>query len=176
MPPIDWALLINWLVTGFIGLFFGVIGGYLTYRLERKRDDIRWAREKEQLELSWKHDKEQMELIWQQKLQELEIHFLRDEQNRLRQDILKGIDNPRATIEQYIHNRESVLRQTNVEIIKSLIATGSISRSMIEQIEVLGKEITEILLESSGKQKAIEMLSPNPQLSSNNDEGNKESE
>ena len=171
MPPIDWALLINWLVTGFIGLLFGVIGGYVTYRQERKRDDIKWAREKEQLELSWKHDKEQMELSWQQKLQELEIQFIRDDQNKLRQELLRGIDNPRATIEQYIENQAVILRQSKVQMLKSLIENSAITASMIES---LGKELIEKFLETSADPKALEMLSPNPQLSSNVESNEKE--
>ncbi len=106
---------VYWIVSGFIGLLFGVVGGYITYRLERKRDDIKWAREKEQLEATWKHDKEQMELVWQQKLQELEIQFHRDEQIQLRQKLLNGTDNLHPVIEQLLKNR-SILERNDADI------------------------------------------------------------
>jgi hypothetical protein len=90
MYSIDWALLTNWIVSGLIGLLFGLVGGYFTYKLEQKRDDIKWQREKHQLKLEW-----------QQKLQELEIKFLREDRVRLREELLRGVDNPSAEIAKF---------------------------------------------------------------------------
>lgn len=123
MPPIDWGTLINWVVTGLIGLIFGVIGGYVTYRFDRKRDDLLWERERAKLEQQWKHEREQMELVWQQKLQELQIQFLRDEQTRLRGEILKGIDNPFEEIRILTQSLEVVKRKTELYTVMNMKMT-----------------------------------------------------
>ena len=88
MGNVDWVLIGNWIGSGLIGLLFGSIGGYITYRLQRNRDDLLWEREKAKLEMSW-----------QQKLHELEIQFMRQEQNQLREHIMKGVDNPARQID-----------------------------------------------------------------------------
>jgi len=88
MTAIDWVLLGNWIGSGFIGLLFGIIGGYVTHRFQRNRDNLLWEREKTKLEMTW-----------QQKIHELEIQFLRQEQKQLREHIIKGVDDPARQIE-----------------------------------------------------------------------------
>jgi hypothetical protein len=80
MISIDWTQIINWIVSGAIGLLFGVIGGYITYKFERKRDDIQWEREKLKLEQQWKQEREHSEITWQRKLEELELESERHRQ------------------------------------------------------------------------------------------------
>lgn len=96
MYYIDWSLLANWTVPAFIGLVFGIIGGYVTHRFQRSRDDANWEREKFKLEQQWHQEKERMKIQWEQKLQELQIQFLRDDNNRLRSELAKGIDDPKT--------------------------------------------------------------------------------
>lgn len=122
MPSIDWSLFLNWIVTGIIGLVFGIIGGYVTYRLERKRDDLQWERERLKLELQWKHDREQMELVWKQKVQELELQFVRQDQTRLRDEILMGLNNPSRQIQVILDATRdmTVLRREMVELLMCL--------------------------------------------------------
>jgi hypothetical protein len=52
MPTVDLIQLGNLIVSGFIGLVFGVIGGYATYRFQRHRDELQWEHEKEKLEMT----------------------------------------------------------------------------------------------------------------------------
>lgn len=98
MGQIDWAILINWIVSGFIGLVFGILGGWVTYRRDRIRDDIAWQREKQQFQEDWQRQKELLEIQFDQRLKELELQFSREENERLRNTLLKGVDNPIATI------------------------------------------------------------------------------
>lgn len=98
MPTVDWGLLVNWIITGAVGLVFGVIGGYATYRFDRKRDDLRWQREKLNLKDQWEYDKEQLEIAWKQKLQELEIQHQREQQTTLRKELTRGLDSPSRAI------------------------------------------------------------------------------
>lgn len=97
MISIDWTQVINWIVSGAIGLLFGIIGGYITYKFERKRDDIQWEREKLKLEQQWKQEREQSEIIWQHKLKELELESERHKQElpyqELYQKRVEGITN-----------------------------------------------------------------------------------
>ncbi|RME60109.1 hypothetical protein D6779_02780 [Candidatus Parcubacteria bacterium] len=68
MTTIDWQTLINWLVSGFVGFIFGIGSSWVTYRYERKRDDIAWEREKEKLKQQFQHEKEVLEAEFSQKL------------------------------------------------------------------------------------------------------------
>lgn len=99
MGQIDWALLIHWVTSGFIGLVFGIIGGWVTYRRDRTRDDIAWQREKQRFQEDWQHQKELLEIQFEQRLKELELQFSREENERLRSTLLQGVDNPIATID-----------------------------------------------------------------------------
>ncbi len=98
MGQMDWILLTNWIISGFIGLVFGVIGGWVTYRGNRHRDDIAWQREKQKFQENWQHQKELLEIQFEQRLKELELQLKREENERLRSTLLKGVDNPTETI------------------------------------------------------------------------------
>jgi SOS-response transcriptional repressor LexA len=94
MPGVDWGLLINWIVSGVIGLICGIGGGYVTYRLDRRRDDLQWQRERLKLEEQWKHEREQREAIWRLKLRELEMQYEQEQRENLRRELTKGLDDP----------------------------------------------------------------------------------
>ncbi len=72
MPSLDISTLVNWMVSGFIGLIFGLVTAWVTHRYQRKRDDIAWEREKEKLQEQFEHEKRLLELQFQQRLKELE--------------------------------------------------------------------------------------------------------
>ncbi len=80
---IDWSILINWLASGLINLvyavFGGLIGGWFVHYLERKRDDLRWHRERDMLAQQWEHDKAVLDEQWQHQRQVMELEY----QNRL---------------------------------------------------------------------------------------------
>ena len=89
---IDWSILINWIISGLIGLIFGIAGAWATHRLDRKRDDITWEREKQKLEDNWQHEKELLEIQFKQKLAEIESQRLYEEKKKIREELLKGLD------------------------------------------------------------------------------------
>jgi len=105
MSTIDWPLLINWIVSGLIGLVFGVISAWIAYRYERKRDDIAWQREKEKLQQQHRHDQELLEIQFEQKIKELEQQLTREQTSQLRERLIQGIDNPQKTIETLQHSQ-----------------------------------------------------------------------
>ncbi len=120
MPPIDWGLLVNWIVSGLVGLTFGIIGGYATYRFQRIRDDIQWDREKAKLEQEWKHEVEKMETGWKQKLQELELQFVRQDQQRLRDMIQGGSEGPVVALRDIIAANE-MFRERQMQRMQDVI-------------------------------------------------------
>src|SRR5262245_50339060 len=81
-------------IPAVIGLIFGVIGGYMTHRFQRLRDDIQWEREKLKLEQQWQYEREKLNLLWQQKVQEMELQYLKEERNNLRSELAKGVNDP----------------------------------------------------------------------------------
>ncbi len=99
MGQTDWALLINWVTSGFIGLVFGIIGGWVTYRRDRRRDDIAWQKEKQKFQEDWEHQKELLEIQFEQRLKEHELQITREENERLRNTLLQGVNNPLETID-----------------------------------------------------------------------------
>ncbi len=132
MLNIDWELMINWIVSGAIGLIFGLVGGYVTYRYDRRRDDVNWQREKIKLEELYKHEKnqsdlvwrreivklneqnrrekenlkEQLEMIWQQKIEEFKIQDKHEKNIILRQELTRGLENPKEAIRNASYLRE----------------------------------------------------------------------
>ncbi|MEM4234688.1 MAG: hypothetical protein QXU75_06040 [Candidatus Methanomethylicaceae archaeon] len=100
MPLLDIGTLVNWLVSGFIGLIFGIGSAWVTYRYQRRRDDIAWEREKEKLREQFEHDKRMLEQQFQQRIKELEYQLSQQQSLRLREEILKGVDNPAKAIEE----------------------------------------------------------------------------
>jgi len=98
MPQIDSSTLANWLMSGFVGLVFGIIGAWVTHRLNRVRDDIAWEREKTRLQQQWQHERESLEAQFQQRLKELELQFRREDVEHLKEYILRGIDDPTVIV------------------------------------------------------------------------------
>lgn len=98
MQQIDLPTIVSWLVSGSIGALFGALGAWVVYRFERKRDDIAWARDrKKQLE-EFLHERELLESQFQQRLKEIQVQIQREDSSKLRQDLLRGIDNPREAL------------------------------------------------------------------------------
>ena len=100
MPSLDIATLINWAVSGFIGLMFGIGSAWVTHRYQRQRDDIAWEREKAKLREQFEHEKRLLELQFQQRLKELEQQSSQQQSSRIRDEILKGVDNPDRAIQE----------------------------------------------------------------------------
>jgi len=69
---LDMQLISNWIISGLIGLLFGIISAWVTHRYERKRDDISWEHEKVKLGQQFQQEKELMELQFRQKLSDYE--------------------------------------------------------------------------------------------------------
>ena len=105
MTSIDTPTLVNWIVSGFIGLCFGIISAWVTYRYERKRDDIAWEREKERLQQQFEHERKLVALEFQQKLEELTQEKLQEQNSQIRSDILKGVENSAKTLEELERTR-----------------------------------------------------------------------
>jgi len=138
MSQIDWSTLVNWLVTGFIGFMFGALGAFITYRLERRRDDIAWERDRrKQLEL-FAHEREILQTQFQQKLEEIKMQFQREDNIRTRQELLRGIDNP---LEAIVVLHEAISEFTNSH---SMRLADSQSREMNLLFE-LDKRLSEFL-------------------------------
>ena len=99
----DWTHLSNWLISGFIGLLFGVVGTLVTYKLNRRKDDIAWEREREKIKHQWQHDIELLERQLQEK---------REDENKA--DLTKGVDNAIDTIKNLIHTQEIIRNQKDL--------------------------------------------------------------
>jgi hypothetical protein len=127
---IDVPTLVNWIVSGFIGLAFGIISAWVTYRYGRKRDDIAWQREKEKLQRQFEHEKVVLQGQYQQRLDELE----RQATQSIRDDILgKKITNYADSIAQLSY----MLRRLN-DSTKMAVGPGEgpvyVDLSHLEQI------------------------------------------
>jgi hypothetical protein len=105
---IDWATLLNWIFSGLIALIFGIIGTWATYRFERKRDDIRWQR-----------DKQQLEEQWNQKLREIELQLANQAKQERRDDIVKGLDDPARELQK----------------LKEWIRSGLLHKALLEELD-----------------------------------------
>ena len=109
---IDWLTITNWIVSGFIGLAFGLIGSWVSYRYDRKRDNIAWEREKEKINEQWKHEISIMERQFQERLAEIE----KEDRNKVVADMLRGIDNPQKTIQAIQASKLRLERKTGTSI------------------------------------------------------------
>jgi WXG100 family type VII secretion target len=141
VPTIDWALLINWIVSGFIGFVFGMISAWISYRFERKRDDIAWQREREKLQEQHRHDLELLEKQFQQKIIELQEQLAREQTSQLRNRLLQGIDNAQETIETLQRSRSyvrgGVLLRVTPEFLRSIAAEFEKSASAVQELLAL---------------------------------------
>jgi chemotaxis protein histidine kinase CheA len=121
MPAIDIPTLTNWLATGLIGLFFGVISAWVAYRYERRRDDIAWTREKDKLRQQFEHEKESLASQFQQKLEEINQQALHEQKSQLRSSLLAGVENPTEAITNMEHFQRELEPQRAERRIKGLI-------------------------------------------------------
>jgi hypothetical protein len=127
----NWATLINWIVTGLLGVIFGAASAWVAYRYQRKRDDIKWKREKEQrqeelqqykekrleewqqaqktMQIQWEHEQQELRKKWdhdkdllfiqsEERLKLFEQQVIHEENNRIREELLVGLENPAKTI------------------------------------------------------------------------------
>jgi len=119
MPALDISTLVNWVVSGFIGLVFGVVSAWVTHRYQKERDSITWEREKEKLREQFEHEKILLELQFQQRLKELEQQSVQQQSGRVREEILKGVDNPDKAIEELQRARQRIYAPPAMPIMQS---------------------------------------------------------
>jgi hypothetical protein len=95
---IDVPTLMNWVISGCIGFFFGVALAWVRFRYERKRDDINWEREKAKLQQQFEQDKGLLALQFQQRINELERTSIEQKNLALREELVRGLDNPEEAL------------------------------------------------------------------------------
>ena len=115
MPSIDISVLINWIISGFIGLFFGIISAWFTHRYEKKRDDIAWEREKEKLKQQFDHEVKMLEAQHQQKMIDFERQLREQRHENIRKELLRGVDDAENEI-------KKISSLTNIPIYHSIHA------------------------------------------------------
>ena len=91
MPVLDLPNLINWIVAGLIGFVFGAVSALLTYRLERRRDDLKWQRELEKLRLEFA-------LQSLQRRKEYEQEKIEESSERIKAELTQGLDDPEKAL------------------------------------------------------------------------------
>lgn len=107
----NWLMFSNWVITGLLGVLFGTASGWVTYRYQRRQDDIRWEREKEHRREDWQREQEKMKQQWEQEQQKLRqqwehekdlraLQFDEQERARLREELIRGTDDPLKVIEE----------------------------------------------------------------------------
>jgi hypothetical protein len=79
---IEWSQFVNWIVSGLIGFIFGAFGAYFSYRLDRKRDEQNFEKDRIRFELEQKKEIDKLEQVWRQKLAELKIEIENEQQKR----------------------------------------------------------------------------------------------
>src|SRR5437773_10395571 len=87
MPTIEFPTLINWTVAGFIGMIFGFATAYFTYRLERRRDELKWKQEIAKLI-------KEFDLQAEQRQKEREQEKEEQKNEAIRVQLLRGLDEP----------------------------------------------------------------------------------
>lgn len=98
MPTINTTEILNWTISGLIGLFFGIISTWVTHRFQLKREKIAWEREKEKLNEEFEQEKSLLKLQFNQKLLELEHQFSQQRSHLIRAEILKGVEDAEESI------------------------------------------------------------------------------
>ena len=138
MPPFDVSTTVNWIISGFIGLIFGIISAWITYRYARKRDDISWEREKGKLQQQFKHDKEILELQSQKRIQELEQQLSQQQSSQLKEKLTEGLDNPDSAIKNLQRAEVQLKRGTLIMVSpEHLIALAALMSQVINQLQQL---------------------------------------
>jgi hypothetical protein len=110
MPVFDIPTFFNWVGSNLIGFLFGVAATWITFRFERKRDDIAWKREKEKLYIQFLHEKEILIAEFEQKTKELEEQLRQRQSERIQNNILKGVDDPIKAIKDLENLKDRLTR------------------------------------------------------------------
>jgi len=114
MTSFDTSAVINWVISGFIGLVFGIISAWITHRYQKERDSIAWEREKEKLRQQFEHELKMLEVQFQQRLVESEQQAAQKQVSRVRDEILKGVDNPNKSLNELLLARRQMLPSDNM--------------------------------------------------------------
>lgn len=123
MSPFDWSQLSTVLITGLIGMFFGIISSYFSYRNERKRDELKWQHEKEMMKTQQQFAKEQSAIEWAHKFDEIEVKNYHEQISKLRRELINDIGNPSAMAKASITSDSAKM----IPIVSSLPAGTPIS-------------------------------------------------
>ena len=94
----DWITLNKLILSGVIGTAFGLITAWVTYRFQRRRDNISWIRENKKLQQQFNHERDLLDANFQQRIKELE----QKERERFRDELTKGLENPAFYIQQLL--------------------------------------------------------------------------
>jgi hypothetical protein len=84
MTNFDIPTLVNWIVSGLIAFAFGALSSWLTYRNERRRDDVAWEREKEKMQRQIQNDLEKLR-------EEIKQELYKQRELMVRSEILPAI-------------------------------------------------------------------------------------
>jgi len=125
---LDMQLISNWIISGLIGLLFGIISAWVTHRYERKRDDISWEHEKVKLGQQFQQEKELMELQFRQKLSDYERGISQQERDAIRSTLTKGLENPEKEIRVLERSQSQIMRGGSYSV-----STDSLRR-VVDQI------------------------------------------
>lgn len=140
MPTLDTTALFNWIISGLIGLIFGSIGAWYTHRLQIKRENLAWQREKEKLQERFEQEKSLLEIQFNQKLLELEKQATQQQSNQVRTEILKGVENPEEVISRYKKYQELLTNLKPGNLIARMMDTSFDKETMSKLEEMLSKE------------------------------------
>lgn len=108
MLSVDIPILVNLLMSGLIGFIVGIGSAWVTHHYHRQRDDIAWRREKAKLQEQSEHEKTMLELQFQQRVKELEQQSAQEQRLRIKEELLKGIENPDKAIEELQRARQRI--------------------------------------------------------------------
>ena len=82
---IDWSMLVNWIITGLLGVVFGTSSAWVAYRYNRKRDDIKWERDRTRREEDWQREQEKLRQQWTHEQQLREEQWKQEKQKQQEQ-------------------------------------------------------------------------------------------
>jgi len=109
MSQIDVPTLVNWIVTGVIGLVFGIVSASVVHRYQRRRDDIAWDREKllqqqkfdqekSQLQERFRHERAGWEAGFLERQRQAVLEAEQKKRNDLRAQLTSGVSDPAKAI------------------------------------------------------------------------------
>jgi hypothetical protein len=123
MVPLHITSMMNWVIPGFIGLLFGFISAWATHRFQKERDSIAWEREKAKLREQFEYEKRLIEIQFEQRLIEYVRQSEQQQRNRIREEILKGVDNPQQALDALLKGEREIAdieRKREIQISKRL--------------------------------------------------------